>query len=59
MSPVLGVLVAMALMALLGLGFAVCGVVLGAVAFAPAADAETPRSPTVQVSGEAQVLRHE
>jgi hypothetical protein len=47
----------MALMAVLGLCFVVCGVVAGAVAFAPAADAETPRSPTVQVSGEAQFIR--
>ena len=58
MSPAVGVLVAMALMALLGAGAATCGVVVGAVAFAPAADVETPRTPTTRVSGEAHVLRH-
>lgn len=47
-SPVLGVLVAMALMALLGAAFAVSGVVIGAVAFAPS-DAASPVTPTAQL----------
>ena len=35
MSPALGVLVAMALMAMLAALFATCGVIAGAMAFAP------------------------
>jgi uncharacterized membrane protein YhhN len=42
MPPVLGVLVAMALMALLAGLFTTCGVVAGALAFAPSDDAKPP-----------------
>ena len=38
MSPVLGVLVAMALMAMLGALLATCGVLAGALAFAPSSE---------------------
>ena len=49
----------MSLMALLAVAVTVFGVVAGAVAFAPAPDAEAPRSPTTLVGGEAQFLHHE
>ena len=38
MSPVLGVLVAMALMAMLGGLFVTCGIIAGATAFAPSSE---------------------
>ena len=41
MSPVVGVLVAMVLMAMLGGLVATCGVIAGAVAFAPSENAMT------------------
>jgi hypothetical protein len=50
MSPVLGVLVAMALMAALGMTAAIGGVIVGAIAFAPPADAAGATGATAQAN---------
>ena len=51
MSPVLGVLVAMALMAMLSALLATCGVIAGALAFAP--------SDEVQGATDSRLAHHE
>ena len=54
MSPVLGVLVAMVLMAMLGGLFATCGVIAGAIAFVPS-DKGPPVSSTAQLLHDKQM----
>ena len=54
MSPVMGVLVAMALMAMLGAGAATLGVIAGAIAFAPSNHAAFV-PPTAHLPGDKQM----